>query len=195
MIRRKSPNRPERDKPETRVERRQEETRARILAAAAARFAAGLEAATLDDIAADADVARATLFNHFGSKDALLEALLAPVIDDGLALLAAIPAGAPRARVRALVDAYLALWERHKDALRVSYQAQALPLGGLAGRHVAFVRGVAQILEEGARAQVLHAPDGPRAARALARVAVPLLEVFDGDVVSARNSILGALLR
>ncbi|MFC6355722.1 TetR/AcrR family transcriptional regulator [Luethyella okanaganae] len=58
-----------------RRERRQVEMRERIVDAAAACFAEqGFDAATMDDIAARADVARATIFNHFGEKQQLLVA-------------------------------------------------------------------------------------------------------------------------
>ena len=177
-----------------RVERRQAEARARIVAAAAARFAAGVDGARLEEIAADADVARATLYNLFGSKEALLRAVLEPVLDDAIARLGAVPPGDPRAGVIALVDVYLALWAAHRDALRVSYRVQDLPLGPNAGKHVVFVRAVVEILDAAARAGLLHASDGARAARALSRVAVPLLEVFGDDTAAARASILGALL-
>lgn len=201
MVRRKSPRSQAarsagtRARAQSRVERRQAEARARIVAAAAARFAAGVDQARLEEIAADADVARATLYNLFGSKEALLAAVLEPVLDDAIARLAAVPPGDPRAGVVALVDVYLALWAAHRDALRVSYRVQDLPLGANAGKHVVFVRAVVHVLDEAARAGLLHASDGVRAARALSRLAVPLLEVFGEDTAAARASILGALLK
>jgi len=149
--------------PAVSIPSRQAEARARIVAAAGRRLADGIDAASLDEIAADADVARATLFNLFGHKDALLEAVLSPVLDDGLARLAAIAPGPPRARVAGLVDVYLALWATHRDALRVAYHAQSLRLGPLAHRHVAFVRAIVAVLDDAAGAGVLHARDaGPR---------------------------------
>jgi AcrR family transcriptional regulator len=178
-----------------RVERRKAEARARIVAAAAARFASGFDEARLEEIAEDADVARATLYNLFGSKEALLAAVLDPVLDDAIAQLSAVPKGNPRTAVVAVVDVYLGLWATHRDALRVSYRVQDLPLGENAGKHMVFVRGVVQILDDAARVGALYASDGGRAARALSRVAVPLLEVYGDDVTAARSSILGALLR
>jgi AcrR family transcriptional regulator len=56
--------------------------RARILDAAAALFAArGFEAVTMSEVARAAGVARATVFNHFGSKRALVEAITEGVVD------------------------------------------------------------------------------------------------------------------
>jgi len=53
-----------------------QQNRARILAAARARFAAEGIDAQIDAIARDAGVAVGTIYHHFGSKDALLEAIV-----------------------------------------------------------------------------------------------------------------------
>ncbi|GIJ56739.1 TetR/AcrR family transcriptional regulator [Virgisporangium aurantiacum] len=59
-----------------RRERKQRATRDRLLTAAQAHFAErGYDRATMDDIAADADVSRATAFNYFPRKEELLLAL------------------------------------------------------------------------------------------------------------------------
>jgi AcrR family transcriptional regulator len=52
------------------------QNRARILAAARARFAANGIDAQIDDIAREAGVAVGTIYHHFGSKEALLEAVV-----------------------------------------------------------------------------------------------------------------------
>lgn len=58
--------------------RREQEMRGRILDAAIACFLErGFEATTIDEIAERADVARATVFNHFAEKQELLSAYLA----------------------------------------------------------------------------------------------------------------------
>ncbi len=73
------------------LDRREQERsaqRARILDAARALFASrGFEAVTMAEIADLAGVARATVFNHFGSKRALVEAITADVLDHYSALL------------------------------------------------------------------------------------------------------------
>ncbi len=56
--------------------------RERILDAARRLFASrGFEAVTMSDVAEQAGVVRATVFNHFGSKGALVEAITAGVLD------------------------------------------------------------------------------------------------------------------
>src|SRR5437667_6862056 len=55
--------------------------RARVVDAARRMFANhGVEDVTMAEVAADAGVARATVFNHFGSKHALMEAITEDVI-------------------------------------------------------------------------------------------------------------------
>jgi TetR/AcrR family transcriptional regulator, cholesterol catabolism regulator len=56
--------------------RKKDETRERITRAAMVLFSQrGYEATTVDDIAAQADVAKGTFFNYFSRKEALLDAL------------------------------------------------------------------------------------------------------------------------
>lgn len=60
----------------TRVERRIEEFKSRVIRAAAELFAAqGMEATKLDDIAEAADVAKRTLSNHFATKAEIVDAV------------------------------------------------------------------------------------------------------------------------
>jgi len=65
-----------------RRERRKLEVRTRVVIAARALFEEkGFEATTVDEIAAAADVAPATFFNHFQSKQALLGVMAEVVLD------------------------------------------------------------------------------------------------------------------
>jgi AcrR family transcriptional regulator len=70
------------DAPMGRRERRKLEVRGRIYAAAQQLFAKqGFDATTVDEIAELADVAPATFFNHFQSKQALLGLMAREVVD------------------------------------------------------------------------------------------------------------------
>ena len=73
----------------TRRERKQRVTRDRLLAAAQTLFAEhGYERTTMDDIATEADVSRATAFNYFPRKEAFVFAWVADRRADIAALLA-----------------------------------------------------------------------------------------------------------
>lgn len=62
---------------------RSDRKRAQIIGAARSRFLQeGYTATNLDDIAGDAGVSKVTIYNHFGSKEALFIAVMDHVIDD-----------------------------------------------------------------------------------------------------------------
>jgi AcrR family transcriptional regulator len=67
-------------------------TRAGLLAGAARAFAAqGLRGSTMQSIAAAAGVAKATLYNHFRTKDDVVRVLLAAELDRLSALASSLP--------------------------------------------------------------------------------------------------------
>ena len=167
--------------PSPRVERRRQADRERILRIAAARFAQdGPERVRLEEIAEQAAVSRGTLYSHFASKEALGLELMKPLLDDAIGLLAeAEAARTARQRVSALLGVYLALWHRHPDALRMSHRMMiAAPPGWPAHTHIGFVGKVVKLLAMAHRAGLLRAPTPEVAGRTLARVAVPLLELY-----------------
>ena len=68
-------------------------TRAALVAGAARAFAdQGLRRSTMQSVAAAAGVAKATLYNHFRTKDDVVAALLSAELDRLTALAAALPA-------------------------------------------------------------------------------------------------------
>jgi AcrR family transcriptional regulator len=162
--------------------RRAAETRARIVAAAARRFAAeGFARVHLDAIAEAADVARGTLYNYFPTKDALVHAVLEPTLACAAAGVRGLARRGPRRGVDALLALYRDLWRRFRSELRCTDRMQDQPLGALAPLHGAFLAGVLAVFERAARAGILRAGDAALAAHTLARVAVPLLELYEGD--------------
>ncbi len=97
-------------------------TRGRILDAAKELFAAhGVAGTTIDDLARRSGVSRATFFNYFQSKDAVLAALWSDQMDDLTALIDDLLARPmpTRARVRALGRGIVHATERHPGYLRV----------------------------------------------------------------------------
>lgn len=165
-----------------RVERRRQADRERILAAAAERFAeVGTRRARLDEIAERADVARGTLYSHFPSKEALVMALMRPVVDAAVAGMDEVDRQRTAvAKVTGVLQLYLKLWERHPAALRLSYRLMMTgDVAGAAGMHLPFVLRLVPVFEAAARAGLLRASP-ELAARTLARVAVPLLELYAG---------------
>jgi len=90
---------------------RSRSTRNRILAATAAAFGQrGIAAATVQHVLDEAGVSRRTLYQHFGSKEEILDALFEVATDMLLAQLDVLVAhrGTLRERVVLAVDGYLA---------------------------------------------------------------------------------------
>ncbi|HSQ00084.1 MAG TPA: TetR/AcrR family transcriptional regulator [Candidatus Dormibacteraeota bacterium] len=112
--------------------RKRQATRDRILAAAAELFAARGVVATMEEIAATADVAPATVFNYFPTKSAVLEGLatdLFGAIADGIVAQRESTAPLPD-RLRVLTDTLESVvgesYRRVPELLRELVQATAL---------------------------------------------------------------------
>ena len=164
-----------------RLARRREETRQRILRVAAGRFAAqGVDGVRLDEVADEADVARGTLYNYFPTKEALVSAILKPVLELAGRRVQGMAELGPRRGVDALLALFLELWRSHAAPLRVVHQTPQ-PLGELTELHRSFLDGVLRVLERSARAGILRTRDGALAARIIGLIAIPLLELYDGQ--------------
>ncbi len=104
-------------------ERKKEQTRRQIIAASATCFAEhGLDATTMEEVAAAADVSVGTLYNYFGSKTTLLLAVVAEdveaVASRGAPVLAD-PGHDPVAAVGRILDIYLDIYlELGRDLMR-----------------------------------------------------------------------------
>lgn len=116
----------------SRRERRRHATRGRILAAAAELLASRGPAVTMEEIAAAADVAPATLFNHFPTRSAVLEGLAAELFDaiaNGIAAQRGGPARLDE-RLAAVAETIQAVvaesYRRLPELLRELVQATAL---------------------------------------------------------------------
>ena len=130
--------------------------RDRVLAAARAALADGDESLAMGSVARDAGVGVGTLYRHFPTREALVEAVYAAELDDvttsAAALLAKLP---PDEALRAWLDRYAAFLGTKRgmmDTLRSSFAA------GRIGPHTRErVTGAFRVLlESGARAGTLR---------------------------------------
>jgi AcrR family transcriptional regulator len=98
------------------------QTRARIVAAARALLAApdGFSGFTVDAVAAQAGVARMTVYNQFGSKMGILEALFDDLAARGLVarLRAAFGRPEPREALEELIAAFGHFWHSYRIVIR-----------------------------------------------------------------------------
>jgi AcrR family transcriptional regulator len=115
----------------------------------------GYRKATLDDIAAEAGVSRATLYNYFPNKEELIRSIVAMEIERLSEALAASvdPADPADARLRALVQARYAHLRRIKALYQVvmGIARDVLPvaMGEIEAFQAAQIAGLAALLREG----------------------------------------------
>ncbi len=183
----------------SRVARRRGETRLRIISVAARRFASsGLDGARLDEIADEADVARGTLYSHFATKESLIAAIVRPALESAVESVGQLRECVPREAVDGLLRTYLLLWDQHREALRVAQKAQEMPLGDLSHLHGAFMRVVTEVFRRAEHEHILRCDNPALAGRLMARVAIPLLELYSEQDEMAKlfiDTMRGMLLR
>jgi AcrR family transcriptional regulator len=121
-----------------------ERNRARLLDAARAAFASGQASVPLDQIAKDAGVGIGTLYRHFPTREALVEALYRKELDDLCASAAALLAAhSPAGALRAWLDrfaGYVAAKREMADALRAVFASGAVTVSQARGRLTAAVQ-------------------------------------------------------
>ncbi len=104
-------------------ERKKEQTRQHIITVAAARVVdQGVDATTMEDVAAAAEVSVGTLYNYFGSKSALLLAVVADDVEDLASRGAAVledPGLEPADAAARIIDIYLDIYlDLGRDLMR-----------------------------------------------------------------------------
>ncbi|HKO92187.1 MAG TPA: helix-turn-helix domain-containing protein, partial [Polyangiaceae bacterium] len=96
---------------------RPSDTRERILAAARDLFIAhGVQQTSLRDIAERLGISKPALYYHFDSRDALLESIVLPLIDNLNEFIAVHEAVQPR-DARLLLEDYFELLRQHREVL------------------------------------------------------------------------------
>ncbi|HUS13806.1 MAG TPA: TetR/AcrR family transcriptional regulator, partial [Chloroflexia bacterium] len=148
------------------------QTRARILAAALAQFAAqGYAPTTMRDIAAAAGCSLGLAYRYFARKESLVLALYAQLEADFADQVAALPAGTVGARFTAAMQAKLAAMAPYRPVLRALFGAALDPDSAVAvlGPESAPVREAVQAAFDTLVAEASDAPPAP-VAGALATV-------------------------
>jgi AcrR family transcriptional regulator len=165
-------------KSESRVDRRRSQKREEILRLAAARLAeSGPDQMRMEDLADAADLARATLYSHFPTKEALVDAVVRPLFERSLEEVRPLKGLEPRAAVQGLIAVYWVLWGLDADGLRASYKLRKNALGSLAEIHFRFIGEVMELLGRAQAAGVLRVQDPVLTGRIVATLAIPLLEL------------------
>lgn len=166
----------------SKVRDRQDQTRRLLLEQSAELFIArGFENVSVEDILAATGIARSSFYRFFPNREALLADIVRPVFKRGLVEIKIIPDASPRQVMRGIFDAYLILWERDADALRVATRIGGVYFSLFEDVHGEFRRELVELIRRVQPSGILLNGDADYSARLIARVAVPTLEVFSAN--------------
>jgi AcrR family transcriptional regulator len=189
---------PERDpKPRSpRIAQRRERMRQGVLRTAARMFLErGISNVSVEDVLAEADLARSTFYSFFSSKRDLLGHIFSPVFESGAAHLRGL-AGRPPAEVAyGIIDMYPMLWERYGDALLLRIPNDDFAL--IEKAHNAYVGALNERLVEVERAGLLRNGSAAYTVRLIARSAIDIVRVYRNDANFTplyRTTVEGMLL-
>ena len=164
-----------------------EERRAGILDAALAVFSArGYHPSSIDDIAREAGISKALIYEHFESKQGLYADLIernaAELVERLGAAIGSVEADSGAIRLATGLDAFFAFVEERRDAWRILFRDAADPeTAPVLDRILEQVTGlVAALIAEDPGARAMTEQDADRAIRVLARMLV-------GSVQSVAN--------
>jgi AcrR family transcriptional regulator len=164
-----------------------EERRAGILDAALAVFSArGYHPSSIDDIAREAGISKALIYEHFESKQGLYADLIernaAELVKRLAAAIGSVEADSGAVRLATGLDAFFAFVEERRDAWRILFRDSADPeTAPVLDRILEQVTGlVAALIAEDPGARAIAEQDADRAIRVLARMLV-------GSVQSVAN--------
>ncbi len=157
----------------------------------------GLDRFNLDDAAVKADVSRATLFNHFHSKEALIKAAVMPLFDQSMDKLETLASSEQEPTIDDVAELCLELWKEHRDRIGFAGDMAALEdypsLAGLRGKFkVAFIRVMRRI----GKTLPLRGNDPSLCASLVLGCFVPILNALGRENGDARqlSSCLAALI-
>lgn len=181
------------------IQQRQRRTRDLLLRESAALFVAqGFENVSVEDILAASGIARSSFYRFFSNREDVLANIVRPVFQRGLTELTAIPCDHGEAIVTGILTAYLKLWRRSPNALRLASRAGGVHFALFKDVHNEFRRRLEELVKLASHQNILRNNNPDYSARLIARVAVPTLEVYSGDPNREQlfmNSMKGLLLK
>jgi len=180
------------------VASRRSAVRKRLLGVAASLMAdKGMRNVSVEDLIGAAGISRATFYGFFANKNELAAAVMLPVFDSGVAALTGGQPTSPRAKAERLIDMYLELWRKHRDALLLTSMVDSSVFPLIREPHNRFGAAIREVLQDIADAGLLRNGDADLSYLALARTGIPLLRLYrahpDFETVY-RESMLGMLL-
>ena len=183
----------------TKVATRRSEIRDRLLTTGARLFAdRGLSNVSVEDLIDEVGISRATFYGFFANKTELAAAVLHPVFDSGIAAVAKRLPPKPEAKAEKLIDMYLELWNKHRDALLLTNMVDSTVFPLIREPHDQFGVAIRKVLQAIADAGMLRNGDATLSYLVLAKTGIPLLRLYqshpDFEHVY-RESMLALLLK
>ncbi|OHD34745.1 MAG: hypothetical protein A2004_00250 [Spirochaetes bacterium GWC1_61_12] len=170
----------------SRPDRKRLEVTRRITEAAAALFIErGASSVSMDEVAVRADVARRTLFNYFESKDALLFAVAAPVLEEAVRLVRLAMAG-ETVGLGSVFGVCYTLHATFGGRLRLLYAFELAESDRLAALHTEYMVAFAALVE-----RAVGAGQARLVGRLIYRNFVPLLQALEREPDGERRFMAG----
>jgi AcrR family transcriptional regulator len=164
------------------IQQRQRRTLDLLLRESAALFVSrGFENVSVEDILASTGIARSSFYRFFSNREDVLANIVRPVFQRGLTALTAVPAHPGNVIITGILQAYLQLWRRSPNALRLSTRVGGVHFSLFKDVHDDFRRRLEELVRLASRDNILRNNNPDYSARLIARVAVPTLEVYSGD--------------
>lgn len=170
------------------------DTRARILQAALAQFAAhGYHRTSIRALAESVGLTKSAVLYHFRSKEDIVTALVEPILDD-LETLLRSAADTSADAGRTVLEGMLDIWFEHRYLLRVNLRDLALTLSTASGPFERFQRCMLEVNElvAGPGADLIGRV---RAAQAIAMLSDPVVVLADAPDTELRSAILAGVDR
>jgi len=161
------------------VANRRSEIRDRLLETAAELFVErGVSNVSVEEIIEVVGISRATFYGFFANKTELAAAVLLPVFDSGIAALAAKQPRGPRAMAERLVDMYLELWHKHRDALLLTGMVDSTLFPYIKKPHDKFGVAINKVLKVIEDEGLLRNGSATLSYLVLAKTGIPLLRLY-----------------
>ncbi|MCB2107694.1 MAG: TetR/AcrR family transcriptional regulator [Rhodobacteraceae bacterium] len=163
-----------------RIAQRRERMRTSVLRTAARIFLErGISGVSVEDILAQADLARSTFYSFFTSKRDLLKHIFEPVFQTGAVHMRGLSGLTPAQQVYGIIDMFPMLWEQFGDALLLRIPNNEFEL--IEKAHNAYVGALHDRLVEVERAGILRNTSATYTQRLIARSAIDIVRVYRLD--------------
>jgi AcrR family transcriptional regulator len=158
----------------------------------------GIAHVSVEQLVSCAGVSRATFYGFFENKNELAAAILVPVFESGSSELSKLCQLTPNRAATRLIDVYLDLWMKHRDALLLTANFGPAAFAYITGKHDAFNSALKKALDVIGSGGLLRNDSTELTLDLIAKTAIPLLRVYkDSDDLEHlyRESMLALLIK